>query len=110
MKNTSGITPKGHRVLIKPEVFDNRTESGIIMATGNEQKRMELAQITGRVVEVGPEAWSDKDTRWAEPGERVIFAKYSGLLYTGADAAEYRLVNDIDIVAVISDQVDKQKL
>lgn len=109
--NTSGITPAGHRVVIAPEEIEVKTASGIIMFTPTAAEKEELAQIYGKVVAVGPDCWRttlwDYVARffgvkkpWAKPGDRVIFGKYSGLIFPGKDGAKYRIVNDRDIVAI----------
>ena len=38
-----------------------------------------------------------------EPGQRVLIAKYGGVVLTGEDGADYRIMNDEDIVGMISE-------
>jgi co-chaperonin GroES (HSP10) len=102
MNNTSGIYPKGHRVLILPDVVEETTESGIILSVGIERDRERLAQLKGTIVEIGGSAWHDQPEPWAKVGDHVIFGKYSGLIYTGADDKEYRIINDLDVVATVN--------
>ena len=99
--NTSGIHPKGHRVLIKPDAVEETTESGIVLAVGTTAERERLAQLKGTIIELGSTAWHDQPEPWANVGDRIIFGKYSGLIYDGADEVEYRIINDLDVVAVI---------
>ena len=99
MKNESGIIPRGHRILILPEVVENKTESGIILATSSERKREEMAQIDGVVIAMGNTCYADQPEAWCAIGDKVIFGKYSGLLYKGKDGLEYRILNDLDVVA-----------
>jgi co-chaperonin GroES (HSP10) len=101
MQNTSGIHPKGHRVLILPDVVEETTESGIIVSVGIERDRERLAQLKGTIVELGNTAWLDQPAPWAAAGDHVIFGKYSGLIYKGADGKEYRIINDLDVVAIV---------
>jgi len=101
--NTSGITPVGHRILIKPLVTEQTTESGIVISVGEAADRERLAQIKGTVVEVGSTAYSDQPEAWCKVGDVVTFGKYSGLIYKGKDTLdneEYRVVNDLDIVCI----------
>lgn len=111
MMNNSGLRPAGHRVVILPEEIETKTASGLIVFTPSAAEREELAQIYGRVVAVGPNCWRDTlwdyvatwvgiKKPWAKPGDRVVFGKYSGLIFPGRDGAKYRVVNDRDIVAV----------
>ena len=101
MQNTSGIHPKGHRVLILPDPVEEVTQSGIILSVGENRDRERLAQLKGTIVEVGNTAWLDQPSPWAEVGNHVIFGKYSGLIYTGDDGKEYRIINDLDVVAIV---------
>jgi len=102
MENKSGIHPKGHRVLIYPEPVETTTASGIVVSTGTNVDRERLAQLRGTVVELGNTAWHDQPDTWAKVGDKVIFGKYSGLIYTGDDEKEYRIINDLDIVATVN--------
>jgi len=101
MQNTSGIHPKGHRVLILPDPVEEITQSGIIVSVGENRDRERLAQLKGTIVELGNTAWLDQPSPWANEGDHVIFGKYSGLIYKGADEKEYRIINDLDVVAIV---------
>jgi co-chaperonin GroES (HSP10) len=101
MQNTSGIHPKGHRVLILPDPVEEVTQSGIILSVGENRDRERLAQLKGTIVELGNTAWLDQPSPWASEGDHVIFGKYSGLIYQGADEKEYRIINDLDVVAIV---------
>lgn len=100
MLNTSGITPLGHRVLVLPEEVEKRTEAGIILH-GTYSEREEMAQMKGLVIAVGEDAYGDTASVWCGEGDSVIFAKYAGLLWDGQDGKKYRVLNDLDIVAII---------
>ena len=101
MQNTSGIHPKGHRVLILPDPVEEVTQSGIILSVGENRDRERLAQLKGTIVELGNTAGLDQPAPWAAEGDHVIFGKYSGLIYQGADEKEYRIINDLDVVAIV---------
>jgi co-chaperonin GroES (HSP10) len=101
MINTSGIHPKGHRVLILPDPVEEVTQSGIILSVGENRDRERLAQLKGTIVELGNTAWLDQPSPWANEGDHVIFGKYSGLIYQGDDGKEYRIINDLDVVAIV---------
>ena len=101
MQNTSGIHPKGHRVLILPDPVEEVTQSGIILSVGENRDRERLAQLKGTIVELGNTALLDQPSPWANEGDHVIFGKYSGLIYQGADEKEYRIINDLDVVAIV---------
>ena len=101
MINESGIHPVGHRVLILPEQVEEKTQSGIIVHSASQLAREEMAQINGLVVDVGTTAYDDQTTPWCQVGDRVIIGKYSGLIYDGNDGKKYRVINDLDVVALV---------
>lgn len=125
--NNSGVTPKGDRVLVMPDEIEETTEGGIIIPQADRDKH-QLAQMAGVLVEVGPDAWKDRVTiverlldgqlkvverrtmgysePFAQVGERVCFAQYNGRNFEGVDGKQYRLLNDEDITATVSDEVD----
>lgn len=103
MLNNSGITPVGHRILIKPLAVEEVSEGGIVLAVGVTADRERLAQIKGKVIEMGNTCYSDQSDPWCKVGDVVTFGKYSGLIYRGKDTLdneEYRVVNDLDIVCI----------
>lgn len=98
--NTSGFIPVGARVLVLPEQVEEKSEGGIIINIGNDLKREELAQINGVVVDMGNTCYHDQPAPWCKTGDTIMFGKYSGLFYTGDDEKKYRIINDLDVVAV----------
>lgn len=100
MLNTSGIIPLGHRVLVLPEEIETKTEAGIILH-GIYSEREEMAQTRGLVIAIGEDAYCDTKSKWCDEGDQVIFAKYQGLLWDGQDGRKYRVLNDLDIVAIL---------
>src|SRR5262245_73577 len=96
--NPSGIQPCGWRLVIKPESVEERSRGGIILFTASQKDKEALAQYYGRVIAVGPECWRDSPGPWAKPGDRIIFGRYSGLIFTGEDGESYRVINDSDVV------------
>lgn len=102
--NESGIHPSLDRVLIKPDDIEEKTDGGIIIP-GNVGELHAMAQSIGTFVEAGPDAYSDYKGPAAKPGDRVAFAKYGGLQVEGKDGKLYRLMNDIDVTAVVEEGV-----
>ena len=91
------IKPLGSRVLIKMKEGEETTKSGIILASGAQEK----PQIA-EVIEVGP---GEKIDGKVEPvnvkkGDNVILSKYSGtdVKYEGI---EYKIVKEEDILAIV---------
>jgi chaperonin GroES len=105
MNNTfdPGWKPCGHRVLVHPIKVEETTSGGIVLAASLVEKE-DMAQIDAVVITIGPEAWADRpghgDRPWCQVGDTVMIARYSGLLRKGRDGQEYRVINDLDVVAV----------
>jgi len=96
-------------VLVKP---DEALESykGSIVIPDTAKDRVQMAQTTGILVAVGKTAWAEERKHYncgamAEIGQRVIFSKYGGLVMTGADGEQYRLIYDDDIVGLANEGV-----
>ena len=107
LTNKSGIYPKGHKLLILVDKVEETTKSGIILHSEMTRKE-QLAENRGTVVEVGSTAYDDQEVAWCTAGDRVLFAKYAGLLYEGKDGLEYRIINDLDIVAKVDEMEEWQ--
>lgn len=125
--NKSGVEPRGNRVLVKPDVINEKSEGGIIIPESDRNKH-QAAQMAGVLVAVGQDAWMDRTTivrrlldgqlkvveqritgysrPAAKVGDRICFAQWNGRNFEGQDGEQYRLLNDEDIMATISDAVD----
>lgn len=106
-KNTSGCEPIGDKVLIKPDIFLEKTETGVLM-TDDYTERMQLATQSGVIVAVGDDAftWSADRMRpfggyKPKVGDRVYYERYAGAEVEGDDNSQYRLIEDKQIGAVI---------
>lgn len=105
-ENTSGISPTEYKILVLPKIVEDRSKGGIIIPDITKE-RDQFAQMEGKLVAVSPLAFSyANECEWGAaekpaPGDRVLFAKYSGAVVTGADGKEYRLVNDKDVAAIL---------
>lgn len=99
--NSSGINVVGPRVLVLPTTVENKTKSGIILSTDNENERERMAATTGTVQAVGEDAYWDKKSPWCKVGDKITFAKYAGTLYKGRGGVEYRIIKDEDVTSVL---------
>jgi chaperonin GroES len=107
MKNQSGIFPTEYKVLVQPIKVDEKTKGGIILPDEHKD-REQFAQMQGMLVAVSPlaftyagkEDWGDAEK--PKPGDRVMFAKYAGAACKGKDGADYRIINDKDLSAVLA--------
>jgi chaperonin GroES len=105
MSNESGINPVGWRVLIKPQEVREVSKGGIILTTEKSKEREQMANTTGIVIAMGDQCYADEPAPWCQVGDKVIFAKYAGLLYLGKDGQAYRMVNDKDITGTLDADV-----
>ena len=101
MKNTSGLIPQGHAVLVRP--LEPEFESSLIEIPATVRARTQLAETRAVVIEVGGEAWAEEKKPRAQPGDKVMIARFAGVMLTGPlDNKIYRAVNDRDIHCTIA--------
>ncbi len=97
--NTSGLQPVEFKILIEPEEVEQKSVGGIVLVSATTDKE-KMAQVRGKLIAVGGNAFED----WNEPkpkvGDRLWYAKYAGYVIKGDDGKEYRLANDKDCAAV----------
>jgi chaperonin GroES len=106
MSNVSGINPVGNRILLKPIEIQTKSAGGIIMATESLKEREQMANTTGTVVAMGDDCYSDEKAPWCKVGDKIIFAKYAGLMYLGRDGNAYRMINDKDVTGYLDKDMD----
>lgn len=101
MSKIKKVSPAGHRVMVKPDITEEVSKGGIIIAHENKE-RVDQAQVTGTVVAIGPTAWKDftDGTPWANVGDKVLFAKFAGYAIN-IDGEMHRIMNDEDITGII---------
>ncbi len=106
MSNVSGINPVGWRILVKPKEVLEKSAGGIILSTEKNKEREQMSNTTGVVVAMGDQCYSDEPAPWCKVGDKIIFAKYAGLLYKGRDGEQYRMINDKDCTGTLDADVD----
>lgn len=105
--NTSGIQPVEFKVLILPEQAEEtdetlrRAKAAGLVLVDKTTEREKMAQVKGRLVAVGGNAFEDWSGRVPQVDDVVWFAKYAGYVLKGDDGREYRLANDKDISAIL---------
>ena len=105
------LRPCGPHVLVKPDPFEETTESGIITVTKDQLRREEVARVKGTLVAIGNGAWIDygDGKPWAEVGAHVYFKRHVSDRYLDEDdkvdgkPQEYFLLTDLDILGIIED-------
>ena len=103
MKNTSGLHPVGHAVLVRPYKPEDLIPSGskLILPETVKQRQL-LVENRAVVIEVGSECWIDEKEPRAKVGDHVYMTKMAGHIAIGLecgvkDGLAYRLINDRDI-------------
>ena len=94
------ILVKGYRLLIKPDMVELKTESGLVIAA--DRKLEQAAQVRGYIHSVGSKCW-DGEEPYAKVGDYVLYSKYAGKVVDDPeDNEQYIILNDEDVLAVIT--------
>lgn len=103
--NDSGYIPLEYYVLVKLDTVDEKTKGGIWLPDTTREQNQQ-AQITGQLLAIGPLAflYDVENSVIPQVGQRVAFPRYSGLVIKGKDTAEYRLIKDGDLAAIITEE------
>lgn len=109
MDNHSGIRPVDVKVLVLPDKVPEK--EGSIIVPESARDRLQMGQTRGTLIAVGEGAFQDwyeiqnynrEESREPKPGARVIIDRYAGVKVDGADGLTYQLINDKDLLAVLS--------
>ena len=97
--------PVGYMVLVALPKVEEAYDSGIIKADRTRHEEYILATM-GAVIDMGAEAYCDKDRfpngPWCTVGDFVMFRPNTGTRFK-VNGAEYRLMNDDSVQAVVAD-------
>ena len=94
------LKPLGDRVLVKPDAAEQKTASGLYIASNAQEKPQR-----GQVVAVGAGKLNDKGERLAldvKVGDEVYYGKFGGN-EVKIDGEDFLLLRADDIYAVIED-------
>ena len=92
------LKPLGDRVLVKPDAAEQKTASGLYIASNAQEKPQR-----GTVVAVGTGKVNDKVERMpidVKPGDTVIYGKFGGN-EVKVDGEDYLLMRADDIYAIV---------
>ena len=105
MTTTTDIPkPVGWRVLIKIKEAQEKTAGGVYL-TPEAQDTARIAAQIGQVIEIGNEAYGDLERfsqNWCEAGDWIMIGKFAGVKFT-INGEEYRIINDDEVIATVSD-------
>jgi len=101
-------SPTGWRMLILPYRGKSKTQGGVYLPDQVVDDG-QLTTVVGYVMKQGPLCYKDDskfpDGPWCKQGDWVIFARYAGSRFR-IEGGEVRILNDDEILAVISDPDD----
>ena len=104
-ENKSGFHATGHRILVEPVEVEKKTKSGIVLVDKTVDAEEQRAVIV-RVLEIGPDAWSDKSTDYCQVGDRILIGMYVGKFHTSpVDGKKYRFISDLDVISPIAEEL-----
>lgn len=103
-QNSSGIIPCEYKVLVEPKEVEAKTQGGLYLPESTVEKE-EFGRMDGILVAASPMAFSfadwPEDARKPQVGDRVMFTRYQADQVKGKDGADYWIMNDKSIMAVI---------
>lgn len=92
------IKPLADRLVVKPEVAEEKTKGGIILPDTAKEK-----PVIGTVVAVGPGKKTDDGKiipMDVKVGDKVLYGKYSGTEVT-IEGEEYLIMRESDLFAIV---------
>ena len=98
--------PVGYRLLIALPQVEEKFEGSELIKTNQIKHQEQVLSIIGAVIDMGDQCYADKERfptgAWCKPGDFVMFRANSGTRFK-IGGTEYRLMNDDNIEAVVSD-------
>ncbi len=92
-------TPVGHFLLVEVEKVEEVSKGGILLPKDLVSKE-QVAAVKAKVLKIGPDAWFDKGTHWAEVGDQIVMAKFAGFGLTETR----RIIRDEDVMATFTQE------
>ena len=98
--------PVGYRLLVAMPQVEEAFEGTELLKSVTTKNHEQIMSIMGVVIDMGMQAYSDKDRfpsgPWCKVGDYVMFRANTGTRFT-IDGSENRLMNDDSVEAVILD-------
>ena len=95
----------GWKLLLKPMTPQEVTKGGIILAEQTKDAHL-ISALVCEVIDIGPQAYSDKERYpsgpWCHVGDHVMIGRLSGSRFR-IDDEEYRLLNEDEVQGLVSD-------
>ena len=102
-----GLKVVGARLIVKEIEAAEKTKGGIILTPAQQERT-----YTGEVLVVGEGAYLENGAIkpvTVKPGDRVIFAKFSGTPVSYKDQ-EYIILNERDILLIIEEETESESV
>ena len=106
MINTSGYSVPEYRILILPDVVEEKTAGGIIIPDSSIDD-MQGAKTLATIVDIGEKAFDQgTDREWKKKpkvGDKILIPSYEGYRLSKdqtKDGKEYRIILDRNILAI----------
>jgi co-chaperonin GroES (HSP10) len=106
---TGVLKPAGYRILVRilpPEETAKRWKDSRLTMPDDTRDREWAAQLWGKVVETGPEAYKDQGKfptgPWCKKGDAILMRPYSGTRFM-VRGELYALINDDTVEGVVAD-------
>lgn len=114
-----GIKPLGSRVLVQIRTPMSKTKGGILLTQSDKDTERDNTQVA-RIVSVGALAFHNRNTAelwpegaWCAPGDYVRVPRYGGDRWTvecdNGDKAIFVLLNDLDLLGIVTGDIDSIK-
>ncbi|MCL7023291.1 hypothetical protein MKW94_028720 [Papaver nudicaule] len=99
-EDVKDLKPMSDRVLIKVAEAEKETAGGLLLTEASKEK-----PSIGTVVAVGPGPLDEEGKRkplTVAPGNSVLYSKYAGSDFKGADGSDYIALRVTDVMAVLA--------
>jgi len=98
------LIPEGHRVLVKPEPVNEKTDSGLLYKPDRARDVEARAQTHGKFIDCGPNTILTFNNHKLKKGDKIVFVRYAGIdIIDPEDDEVYWIMNDEDVLAVETD-------
>jgi co-chaperonin GroES (HSP10) len=99
-----GLRATGFAMIVAVAPVAEQSKGGIFIPDSAREKE-KLTGVQGRVVSKSPACFDHGQFGDAVPelGDIVQFAKLAGVMTTGADGREYRIIQDKDVMAIVEE-------
>lgn len=99
-----GLRATGFAMIVAVAPVAEQSRGGIFIPDAVREKD-KLTGVQGRIVSKSPACFDHGQFGDAVPqvGDVVQFAKLAGVMTTGADGREYRIIQDKDVMAIVEE-------